>query len=127
MLSDARLQTLVLTSNVERSRTFYSDTLGLSLVGMSLGALVYKVGSGELRVSPVPSTHPSEHTVFGFAVDDLEAIHADLKAKGVQFEQFSGMPHDDRGILRAPDGSRVCWFRDPDGNLVSVVQYAMAS
>jgi catechol 2,3-dioxygenase-like lactoylglutathione lyase family enzyme len=124
MLAAARLQTLVLTADAERARAFYSGVLGLRLVGESLGALVYDVGGGALRVSPVPATQPTEHTVFGFAVDDLEATLAGLAARGVRFERFPAFPHDDRGIVTAPDGSRVAWFRDPDGNLLSVVRYA---
>jgi catechol 2,3-dioxygenase-like lactoylglutathione lyase family enzyme len=124
MLAAARLQTLVLTAEVERARAFYCGVLGLRLVGESLGALVYDVGGGDLRVSPVPTTQPTEHTVFGFAVDDLEATLAGLTARGVRLERFAGFPHDELGIVTAPDGSRVAWFRDPDGNLLSVVRYA---
>ena len=126
MLADARLQTLVLTSDVERARLFYSGALDLPLVGQSMGALVYSVGGGELRVSPVPSTQPTEHTIFGFAVENLDLILPALISKGVSFERHPGLPHDDRGVLTTPDGSRVIWFRDPDGNLISVVQYGGA-
>lgn len=124
MLATARLQTLVLTSDLERARNFYTDTLGLRLTGESLGALVYEVGGGALRVSAVPSTQPSEHTVFGFAVDDLDETLIELVARGVRSERIPGMPQDERGVLTVPDGSRVVWFRDLDGNLLSVVQYA---
>jgi catechol 2,3-dioxygenase-like lactoylglutathione lyase family enzyme len=124
MLATARLQTLVLTSDVERARQFYTQILGLRLKEESLGALVYDVGGGDLRVSPVPSVQPSEHTVFGFAVDDLDATVAEMAARGLQSERIAGLPHDERGVLTVPDGSRVIWLRDPDGNLLSVVQYA---
>ena len=124
MLAQARLQTLVLTSDVSRARTFYSDILGLPLVGQSMGALVYGVGAGELRVSPVPTTVPTEHTVFGFAVERLDEVLKDLSSKGVSFERHPGLTHDGQGVLTTPDGSRVAWLRDPDGNLISVVQYA---
>jgi catechol 2,3-dioxygenase-like lactoylglutathione lyase family enzyme len=72
----------------------------------------------------VPSTKPSEHTVLGFAVDDVDGIVEMLAARGVAFERIAGFPHDERGVLTTPDGARVAWFRDPDGNLLSVVQYA---
>ncbi|MBW8816458.1 MAG: VOC family protein [Caulobacterales bacterium] len=123
MLSAARLQTLVLTSDAVRAGRFYTDVLGLRLVGQSLGALLYDVGGADLRVSPVPSTAPSEHTVLGFAVESLDDAISDLKARGVRFERFANFPHDEDGAVAAPDGSRVIWFRDPDGNLLSVVQY----
>jgi catechol 2,3-dioxygenase-like lactoylglutathione lyase family enzyme len=124
MLGSARLQTLVWTSDIARARGFYSEVLGLPLIGESHGALVYRVGAGELRVSPVPSTEPSAHTVVGFAVDDFDAVAEALLERGVATERFEGFTHDARGAWTAPDGTRVIWFRDPDGNLISVVQYA---
>lgn len=126
MLGSARLQTLVWTSDVARARAFYSDLLGLPLIGQSHGALVYRVGAGELRVSPVASTEPSAHTVLGFAVDDFDAVADALPARGVATERFEGFTQDGRGAWTAPDGTRVLWFRDPDGNLLSVVRYAAA-
>ncbi|HEX4740139.1 MAG TPA: VOC family protein [Caulobacteraceae bacterium] len=124
MLGSARLQTLVWTADIARSRLFYSEILGLALKGQSHGADIYDVGGGELRVSPVPTTKPSEHTVIGFAVEDLDAVAEDLERRGVATERFPGFQHDPRGVWRAPDGAKVLWFRDPDGNLLSVVQYA---
>jgi len=124
MLGSARLQTLLWSADVARSRPFYSGILGLTLKGQSHGADVYEVGGGELRVSPVPSTKPSEHTVVGFAVDDLDAVAEALERRGVTVERVPRFEHDARGIWRAPDGARVLWFRDPDGNLLSAVQYA---
>jgi catechol 2,3-dioxygenase-like lactoylglutathione lyase family enzyme len=96
----------------------------LPLTGRCHGALVYRVGDGDLRVSPVPSTQPTVHTVLGFAVSDIAMIVDALSVRGVAFECFAGFPHDSRGILTTPDGAKVAWFRDPDGNLLSVVQYA---
>lgn len=124
MLGSARLQTIVWTSNKARAADFYGGVLGLSLKGESHGALVYDVGGGDLRVSPVPTTEPSPHTVLGFSVADVDAVASDLTEKGLTFERLPGFQHDARGVWRAPDGSRVVWLRDPDGNLLSVVQYA---
>lgn len=123
MLASARLQTIVWTADVGRAEGFYSGVLGLPLVGRSHGALVYEVGGGELRVSPVPSTQPSPHTVAGFAVADVAAVADGLAAAGVAAERFAGFDHDGRGVWRAPDGTQVVWFRDPDGNLLSAVRY----
>ncbi|MBI3440088.1 MAG: VOC family protein [Proteobacteria bacterium] len=124
MLATSRLQTLVWTSRKEEARLFYCDVLGLPLRGESHGALVYDVGGCELRVSPVPETAPSAHTVVGFSVADVPAAVAVLASRGVAFEHFSGFQHDETGVWSAPDGAKVAWFRDPDGNLLSVVQYA---
>lgn len=124
MLASSKLQTIICTSRLADAERFYSDVLGLSLKGRSHGALVYDVGGGDLRVSPVPSMAPSVHTVVGFAIPDLSAVISALSARGIQWERFPGFPHDDTGILLLPDGAKVAWFRDPDGNLLSIVQYA---
>ena len=123
-LAESELQTLVWSADIDRAAKFYSEVLELPLTGRSHGALVYRVGAGTLRISPVPSSSPSEHTVFGFAVDDIEEIVAQVAKRGVEFERFPGFEHADNGVWTAPDGTKVAWFRDPDGNLVSVVSYA---
>ena len=124
MLATAKVQTIVWTSRPEEAEAFYGGVLGLPFKGRSHGALVYDVGGGELRVSPVPETAPSAHTVAGLAVADADAVVAMLASRGVRFERFAGFQHDETGAWTAPDGTRVAWFRDPDGNLLSIVQYA---
>ena len=110
MLGSARLQTLVWTAEKTRAQAFYSDVLGLPLTAESHGALVYAVGGGELRVSPVPATTPSEHTGFGFAVEDIEAELETLVARGVVPERFPGFPHDARGGWGGPNGEHIFFF-----------------
>jgi catechol 2,3-dioxygenase-like lactoylglutathione lyase family enzyme len=124
MLASSTLQTIVWTSRIEEAEKFYGQVLGLQVKARSHGALVYDVGGSDLRVSPVPSTQPSAHTVLGFAVPDVQAIVESLTERGIRFERITGFPHDSMGILTTPDGARVAWLRDPDGNLLSIVQYA---
>jgi len=124
VLASSRLQTLICTAHPTAAERFYSHVLGLTFRGKSHGALLYDVGGGDLRVSPVPSMQPSVHTVAGFAVADLDQVMAALAARGVVWERFPGFPHDAAGVLRTSEGARVAWFRDPDGNLLSLVQYA---
>lgn len=126
MFKDARLQTIICTTDLERAERFFSDTLDLRLGGRSHGALVYNVGGSDLRVSPVPEMVPSEHTVVGFAVEDIRKTISELAAKGIEFERFPHFPQDEDGILSIAGGDMVAWFRDPDGNLLSVVQYSAA-
>lgn len=126
MLSSARLQTIVCTARMAEASRFYEDILGLRCTSMSHGARVYNVGGAELRLSPVPSMEPSTHTVVGFAIKDLDAVIESLLAHGVTLERFSGFPHDSCGTVTLPDHTRVAWFRDLDGNLLSIVQYAQA-
>jgi catechol 2,3-dioxygenase-like lactoylglutathione lyase family enzyme len=123
MLSESKLQSIIWTSRIDDAEFFYRDVLGLSLRGTSDGALVFDVSGGVLRVAPVPATKPSEHTVLGFAVSDLNSAMALMRSKGIVFERFGGFPHDENGALSTPDGAKVAWFRDPDGNLLSVVQF----
>jgi len=123
MLADSRIQSIILTSRIAEAEKFYRDVLGLRLRTKSDGALVFDVGGGTLRVGPVPSTTPSEHTVLGFAVDDVDRTIASLADRGVAFERFEGFTHDANGALMTPEGARVAWFRDPDGNILSVVQF----
>ena len=124
MLANARLQTIVCTTHLDAAARFYEDVLGLTCKAISHGARVYEVGGAELRLSPVPTLTPSEHTVVGFAVADLARVVAAFGERGVSLERFANFPHDPRGILSMPDGTLVAWLRDPDGNLLSVVQYA---
>ena len=124
MLSDSKLQTIVLTSRPDEAEAFYREALGLTLKDRSDGALVFDVNGADLRVSPVPTTAPTEHTVLGFAVEDVDQTIAELAGRGIEFERFEHFTHEPNGALTTPDGARVAWFRDPDGNLMSVVQFA---
>ena len=123
MLSQSKLQSIVWTSRIKDAERFYRDVLGLRLQGQSHGALVFEVGQGELRVSPVPGTQPSPHTVLGFSVQDATSVIDTLSSRGVVFERFAGFPHLPNGAIVTSEGALVAWFRDPDGNLLSVVQY----
>jgi catechol 2,3-dioxygenase-like lactoylglutathione lyase family enzyme len=124
ILADAKLQTIIWTSDIDKAEQFYTQVLGLPLTGMSHGALVYSFNGGDLRVSPVPHTDPSPHTVLGFSVADIRTVVDQLNARGVELERFANFPHGKNGILKVPGGDQVAWFRDPDGNLLSIVEYA---
>jgi catechol 2,3-dioxygenase-like lactoylglutathione lyase family enzyme len=124
VLAQSKLQTIIWTSRIADAEQFYSEVLGLPLEDHSHGALVYSVGGGDLRVSPVPSTQATAHTVLGFAVSDIRAAVGMLAGRGVAFERIAGLRHDASGILTTPEGAQVAWLRDPDGNLLSIVQYA---
>ena len=122
MFANARLQTIILTAQIDAAQAFYGGVLGLSLRGRSDGALVYELAHGVLRVAPVPDMTAGEHTVAGFAVDDVAAAVRYLAEHGVSAARFESLPHDADGIVTTPDGARVAWFRDPDGNILSVVE-----
>ena len=123
MLTHSKLQSIIWTSRIAEAETFYRDVLGLTLRTKSDGALDFDVGGSDLRVAPIPSTTRGEHTVMGFAVSDVDATIAALSERGVVFERFLDFPHAANGTVISPDGAKVAWFRDPDGNILSVVQF----
>lgn len=112
------------TSNPERARTFYRDTLGLPLVREELPfALVFDVNGIMLRVTVVEKLSPAPFTVLGWQVADIAAAAKSLQAAGVAFERFPGMQQDESGIWTSPSGARIAWFKDPDGNTLSLSQH----
>jgi catechol 2,3-dioxygenase-like lactoylglutathione lyase family enzyme len=122
VLDTAHLVAFVATTQPERSRAFYRGVLGLRLVSEDAFAIVFDANGTMLRVSKAPEFEPLPFTVLGWGVTDLGAVVAELGRRGVSFERFAGMPQDENGIWAAPGGARVAWFKDPDGNLLSVAQ-----
>ena len=122
MLGASKVMAFVATADAARARTFYRDVLGLRLVGDEPYALVFESGGTTLRVQKVASVAPAQYTVLGWSVSDIEGTMERLRAGGVRFETF-GMPGQDKsGVWTAADGARVAWFKDPDGNLLSLTQ-----
>jgi catechol 2,3-dioxygenase-like lactoylglutathione lyase family enzyme len=124
MLGHSKLQTIISTSRLAEAERFYTEVLGLQLRRRSNGNLIYDVGGADLTLGRVLSTQPSAHTVMGFAVGDLDAVITELSKRGITWERFEGVPHDARGVVITPDGDQVAWFRDPDGNIISIVQFS---
>lgn len=112
----------VATTDRERARAFYRDTLGLAPIGEDAFADVFALGPITLRLVGVGEFTPLPFTVLGWRVDDVDEIVAELTSRGVAFERY-GMPEQDaRGVWRSPSGTLVAWFKDPDGNTLSVSQ-----
>jgi catechol 2,3-dioxygenase-like lactoylglutathione lyase family enzyme len=124
MLADQRLVAFVATKQPERARAFYAETLGLRLVSDDPFAIVFDVGGTMLRVQKVEDFTPHPFTSAGWNVEDAAAIVDGLTARGVRFERFGFLEQDARGIWVAPGGARIAWFKDPDGNVLSVAQLA---
>jgi catechol 2,3-dioxygenase-like lactoylglutathione lyase family enzyme len=118
-----RLQSLLLSfvRSTARATAFYRDTLGLTVAYEDSFAAVFNIGGVTLRVSRVADFTPHEHTVLGFNVPDVEATVKALREKGITFNIYPGFRQDELGILTLPGGTvRVAWFKDPDGNVLSV-------
>ena len=116
----------VATTDAQRARTFYEQVLGLRFVEDTPFVQVFDANGIMIRVTPVPGHKPLPHTVLGWRVPDIDAAARALAEKGVVFERFPGMTQDALGIWTSPDGNRVAWFKDPDGNLLSLTQFIVA-
>lgn len=113
----------VLTADIERTRPFYRDVLGLRLLSEDAFAAVFDCNGVVLRLTSVEGHVPHPHTVLGWEVDDLSATMAALRARGVSFTIYPGFGQDAEGVWTSTDGSvRVCWFSDPEGNGLSLTQ-----
>lgn len=124
-LSNARPVVIICTRDRAASEPFYRDVLGLTMTGSDDFAAVFDIGGAPLRLSTVGDWKAHEHTVFGFAVDDIRKTVAALVKKGVSFTIYPGFGQDENGIWTTPDGSvKVAWFSDPDGNNLSLTQFS---
>jgi catechol 2,3-dioxygenase-like lactoylglutathione lyase family enzyme len=119
-LSSARVTAFVATADAARSRAFYENLLGLHVLADDAFATAYDCAGIQLRVPKVAAVHPHPFTALGWQVHDLERVIGGLGRNGVALERFPGLVQDALGIWRAPSGARVAWFRDPDGNLLSL-------
>lgn len=126
MLGSARLTAFVATADPERSRDFYEKTLGLQLLSDDSFAVVFDCNGTQLRVQKVETVQPPPFTVLGWQVPDIHAAVTELSQLGVTFERFSFMQQDDRGVWTAPSQTKVAWFKDPDGNILSLAEHAAA-
>jgi catechol 2,3-dioxygenase-like lactoylglutathione lyase family enzyme len=125
MLADGPLVAFVATARPDEARHFYVDVLGLHLTYEDQFALALAVGSTPLRVTKVSPEQltTAGYTSLGWEVADIQAAVVDLTARGVTFERYGDwMQQDERGVWKAPGGAQVAWFKDPDGNTLSVTQ-----
>jgi catechol 2,3-dioxygenase-like lactoylglutathione lyase family enzyme len=123
MLGSEKLVAFVGTRDLDRARAFYRDTLGLQLVSEDRFALVFDAGGTMLRVAAVQEMTAAKYTVLGWQVRDIVQIATKLGEAGVNLERFAGMNQDEEGIWKSPSGARVAWFKDPDGNTLSITQF----
>ena len=121
-----RMIGFVTTTDVQRAKVFYGDVLGFRLVDEDEYALVYDANGTMVRVGKAKAFTPAQGTVMGWQVDDIHAAIRELSPRGVKFEQFNlpFMKQDEHGVWSPPNGDRVAWFKDPDGNTLSISQHA---
>lgn len=120
MLGQARLITFAPTADTDRARAFYQSTLGLALIHEDPFAIVFATGATTLRVTKVGPFSPTPFTILGWQVADIEFEVRALMDRGVKFGRYESLEQDPLGIWTAPGGTQVAWFKDPDGNVLSL-------
>lgn len=122
MLTEQTLKAFVPTTDPKKAKEFYQGKLGLSLLSEDNFALEFDVHGTPLRITTVHELAPHPFTVLGWDVANIETSINELKSKGINFEHYKGLQQDELGIWTAPSGTRVAWFKDPDGNILSLSQ-----
>jgi catechol 2,3-dioxygenase-like lactoylglutathione lyase family enzyme len=108
--------------DLDRAKQFYRETLGLSVSEIPAGLELQLGGGGRVFVYPKPNHEPATFTILNFPVANIDQTVDELTAAGVTFERYDGMEQDDRGIARGGGGPNIAWFKDPAGNILSVLE-----
>jgi predicted enzyme related to lactoylglutathione lyase len=111
------------TDDLAKAKTFYADMLGVDTTEQD-GVLALHLGGGhEVIIYPKPNHEPATFTVLNFPVPDIEQTVDQLTKAGVQMERYEGLDQDERGIMH-DEGRPIAWFKDPAGNILSVIERA---
>ena len=124
MLDGSDLIAFAAAADLDRARAFYEGTLGLRLVEQNDFACVFDAHGTMLRVTQVSEVARYGYTVLGWRVGDITKMSVGLRARGVDLTRYDGMDQDENGVWTTPGGDRVAWFSDPDGNMLSLTQFA---
>jgi len=124
MLNTKDVIAFIPTTNADKSKSFYQDKLGLRFVSDDKFAIVFDANGTMLRIARVPKYEPAPFTILGWQVTEIAKVVSNLKKQGVKFEIFDGLGQNELGIWTAPGGAaKVAWFKDPDGNILSVSEH----
>ena len=123
MLASTKIIAFVPTRDSQRARAFYEGVLGLRFLKDDGFALVLDANGIMVRVAKAPEFKPMPFTILGWQVSEIEKVVCGLRDKGVHFEVFGFFKQDELGIWTAPTGDKVAWFKDPDGNILSVSEH----
>ncbi len=124
MLQNQPLIAFVATTDSERSKAFYRDTLGLTLVADEAFAMVFQAGDTMLRIQKAQAFTPHPFTALGWRVNEIRPLIDELRAKGVKFKRYEFFEQDAFDVWTTPDGTEVAWFEDPDGNTLSLTAFS---
>jgi catechol 2,3-dioxygenase-like lactoylglutathione lyase family enzyme len=124
MLKDSRAFSGFSASDIAAEKAFYGDTLGIE-VSEENGMLTLKLaGGGRVLIYPKEDHEPATYTVLNFPVADIDQAVDRLTAAGVVLERYEGAGQDERGVSRSEYGPPIAWFKDPAGNILSVLEVA---
>ncbi|MFJ6094932.1 VOC family protein [Williamsia muralis] len=111
--------------DIEEARSFYSETLGLEVEDGPMGLLnLHLTGSTNVLVYPKPDHEPAVFTILNFEVPDIDAAVTALTERGVEFDRYDDFDQDEQGVFRGSrndQGPDIAWFRDPSGNVLSII------
>jgi catechol 2,3-dioxygenase-like lactoylglutathione lyase family enzyme len=121
MLADTKAYSGLAVDDMDKAREFYAGTLGLRTSEEHGLMWLHLAGGRDTLVYPQPDVTPASYTILNFEVDDIDEAVDGLIARGVQFERYDNVEQDDRGVFRQ-EGPYIAWFKDPAGNVLSVLQ-----
>jgi len=123
MLASGTIVGFLLTKDYDKARAFFEGALGFQFVSVDQFAMVLNAGGTMIRIAKASDFIPARNTVLGWEVQNIEAIVTWLKNRGVTFEKYPFVQDRELGIWTTPTGDKVAWFKDPDGNVLSVSQH----
>ena len=121
MLADSKAFSGFAADDVSKLRPFYEETLGLSVSEEGDLLVLHLAGGRDTIIYPKPDFTPATYTILNFPVPDVDAVVDELPSRGVSFERYDGFEQDEKGIFRG-EGPTIAWFKDPAGNILSVLE-----
>ena len=124
MLDASKAYSGYAVTEIEKTKQFYGDTLGLEIAELDVGAptplLELRLGDRQVLIYPKDDLEPANYTILNFPVEDVEGTVDELAAKGVSFERYDEFDQDEKGIDRSGPAGGIAWFKDPSGNILAV-------
>ncbi|HEY7874022.1 MAG TPA: VOC family protein [Actinomycetota bacterium] len=124
MFADTTVFSGFAVDDIDKAKQFYGETLGVNVEVLDAGTgllTLHLAGGRDTFVYHKPDFEPATYTILNFQVDDVEKAVDELSARGVTFERYEGFAQDDKGIARG-QGPDIAWFKDPAGNILSVLK-----
>ena len=123
MLASGKMVGFIPTGDYDNARAFYEGKLGFQFVSLDQYALIMRVGGHRIRIAKIPNFAPLQGTILGWEVENIAAVVAWLRDQGVPTEKYPFVQDQELGIWTTPNNDKVAWFKDPDGNILSVSQH----